>query len=342
MQISFVTRAEWIDMKNLELKPRAFDEPFEEGETPPPGGGGIMSKYLNVRKALPEATYTTTLSDVHTPVAIIEPLTFWGLDGIGEECRYEEKRDALAEYAGVKLLWAEEQEVLRWWGGPRKEILERVHGVLACNQYQAQLLKSVCDVPIRVLYTPIDENLYVAREKKPRVVAVGKIGLQKNSDTLIELFRLLKGQVETVYVGNAGLWGHYTYKSDVELERELASVVDVYVKSATAAETAAIVGESLCYVNLSVYDVGCLSYLEAAMSGCWCFCWDYHLMFDEYEHCQRVTDIEDTALQIIDRVTGDCVPCDALRDEIYQKHSYPAFRNQLQNVVSEVIFNATS
>lgn len=340
MQLSFVTRKEWTDLKNLELRPRAFDAPLPEGEVPPPGGGGIVSKYINVRKACPDAQFVTHVRDVTSLVAIVEPLTFWGLDGIGEECNYEAKRDALAEYQGVKLLWAEEQEVIRWWGGPRQAILDRVHAVLACNAYQEQLLKAVCDKPITRLYTPIDASLYAVREKKPCVVAVGKVGLQKNTDTLIELFRLLKGRVETVYIGNAGLWGTYTYAEDRELERELASVVDVHIPSATAVEVAKVVGESLCYINMSVYDVGCLSYLEAAMAGCWCFSWDYHLMFDEYQHCQKVHDVADAAEQIIDRVTFECVPCDALRNEVHLKHSYDAFRTQLQRAVQEVIFDA--
>ena len=337
MRVTFVTRPEWTDLSNLNLKPRA-DVPVRDGEMPPPGGGGIMSKYLNVRKACPSAQFATKMEDVATPVAIVEPLTFWGIDGHGTEANYEGKRDALGAYHGAKILWAEEQEVLRWWGGPREEILDRVHAVCACNAYQAQLLRAVVDKPIHILPTPIDEHLYTVRAKTPQVVAVGKVGLEKNVDTLLDLFDLLKGQVRTVYIGNAGLWGHRTYSIDAVIEQELASVVDEHIPSATAAEVARVMGESLMYVNMSIYDVGCLSFLEAAMAGCWCFCWEYHPMFREYEHVVPVVDVEDAAEKIIDRAVDTCEPCADLQAEVHRKHAYGAFNTQLRHVIGEVLF----
>ena len=338
MQLSFVTRPEWTDLDNLRLKPRAYDMPFPEGVKPPPGGGGIMSKYLNVRKACPDAQFVSSVADVTTPIAMVEPLIFWGLDGFGEEANYEEKRDALDAYSGVKILWAEEQEILRWWGNARDEILDRVHAVFACNAYQQQLLKSVVKIPIHRLYTPIDKHLYAPREKIPQIVAVGKIGLEKNVDTLLDLFETLKGQVRTVYVGNAGLWGHHTYKVDAVIEREITSVVDEHIPSATAAEVGKILGESLMYVNMSIYDVGCLSFLEAAMAGCWCICWHYHPMFREYGHVQHVHDVHEAAEIALEIASLEPQPCVALQEEVQAKHSYDMFRLQLQSAVQEVLF----
>lgn len=347
MRINFVTRSEWFDMSRLHLRPRANDLVMEEGEglatvVGNHAGGGMQSKYLNVAKACPDAHFVGDFNSFTEPIAIFEPLLFWGNDFKGQPEYFNEKRDALEAYQGLKLLWAEEQTIFRWFGYERGQILEQMHGILVCNEYQEQLVRAIAgDLPVLKLYTPIDENLYRPRPKKPQVVAIGKVGLQKNVDTLIEFFKLLGDDVHKIYIGNAGMWGQTEYDADPLLEREIASVVDEHIPSATASQVARILGESLCYINVSLYDVGCLSFLEASLAGCWAFCWEYHLMFDEYSNVVRFADIAEAREQILERVHGERIACDALRDEVLAKHSFSAFRENLESVVKEVIFDAS-
>ena len=68
-------------------------------------------------------------------------------------------------------------------------------------------------------------------------------------------------------------------------------------------------------------------------------------MFDEYADCQRFDTVDDLIPLITDVVgvaTEDAIDahCVALRDEVLEKHSYPAFREQLARVVTEVVFDA--
>lgn len=337
MQVGFVTRREWFDLKGLELRPGENKNDSQEGFQLR-AGGGMMSKYLNVRKACPEAHFTDTY-DVPGLVMIVEPLTFFG--DFRRSVPLEERLDALSKHNGLKFLWAEEQTIFRWPRQATEKILSEFDAVLACNLYQQQLIQGVYpDKTVKVLYTPIDQTLYQSRPKKRQVVAVGKIGLQKNTEAVIHLFEQLPTDVHKIYIGNSGLWGKVRYEADRDLEHRIAAVADEHLASATAAEVAKVVGESLVYINLSIYDVGCLSFLEAAMAGCWCYCWNYHPMFDEYENISRVENVSDGLSPMKERLeTENLEPNTALREEMLKKHSFDAFRGQLQRVLGEILIS---
>ena len=199
MHISCITRKNWIDPKALELEPQRG-----EGK----GGGGIMTKYLNLTKCCPNMHFTSDFGDPDLqPIVLVEPLCFFGNDpGITEAA--DSKIGKLAQHKGIKLLWCEEQEPFRWDYATQKTIFNLFDGLVACNAYQYQLLKTLpYKKPIYTLYTPIDPNLYYPEPKKRQIVVAAKVGLQKNTETLIKLFSELPPDVHTVYIGNAGLWG---------------------------------------------------------------------------------------------------------------------------------------
>ena len=353
MKVTIVTRKKWYDLESLNLRPGPNELKLLDGQGVPTvikqnAGGGMVSKYLNVRKACPDIHFTDQFNvNAWNPVVIVEPLIMHGRDGHGSKDEKGEGQDindqmeALAKFRGLKLLWAEEQEVLRWIPKHRDWILEQFDGLLACNVYQKQLLQSIApQMPVQVLYTPIDATLYKPLKKQKRVIGVGKIGLQKNSETLIEFFSALPDDVETMYIGNAGLWGNVQYQHDLTLEKQMSETVDVYIESATASEVAEHVGAACAYLNMSIYDVGCLSFLEAATAGCPCFCWDYHLMFDEYPHTRRFRGLLDG----LPRVLEACQDPKAdmlMRKDVMEKHSYDVFRHQLQQITTGAIFNET-
>lgn len=326
-KISCITRSKWSDLETLHVKPGV-------GE----GGGGIVLKYLNLRKCCRDMHFTNDFADPNMqPVIIIEPMAFHGSkEGI------ESNIKKLASHNSIKLLWCEEQAIFRWKGRIREQILSLCHGVVACNAYQAQLLKVIVpNVPIYTLYTPIDSELYKPVEKKRQIIVAGKVGLQKNTAALVKLFQALPSDVNKVYCGNAGMWGQVTYEADKKLELELARVTDEYVKEATPLDVAKFICESLVAVNCSIYDVGSLFALESGLGGCWFYAWRYHPMFDEYENFHRFDNLADGIRKITKCLETETQPNEKLRAELEKKHSYPAFRSQLRQLLGEVFVSGT-
>ena len=90
---------------------------------------------------------------------------------------------------------------------------------------------------------------------------------------------------------------------------------------------------------MSIYDIGCLFFLECGMAGVNFFAWNYHPMFDEYKHLRRFDTVEDGVLEIIDCFDQTVSPNTALMAEIREKHSFEAFRRQLAEIVQEVFIN---
>lgn len=328
MLVSCITRKAWSNLKTLEIKPTVGQ-----------GGGGVVTKYLNLRKCCPDMHFTNDFADPDMrPVMLVEPLCFHKNDRDVKES-VNSKIEKLRKHKAIKLLWCEEQAVFRWKGYRQKEIFSLFDGLLACNLYQYQLLKAIApDKPIYTLYTPIDGKLYAPKKKKKQVIVAGKVGLQKNIDAILQLFQELPKDIHTLYIGNAGMWGNYNYAYDKTLEDRLAEVADEYIHSASAIQTAQRIGESQVGINMSIYDVGSLFFLECGMAGCDFFAWQYHPMFDEYRNLTRFETVEDGALEIMDCFENQTLSPNAeLMAEINEKHSFQAFRNQLGSVIKSVL-----
>ncbi len=211
-----------------------------------------------------------------------------------------------------------------------------IDGLIACNQYQKQLLETLpFDLPIYTLYTPIDAEVYHPEEKKRQIIVASKVGFQKNTQAVIELFKQLPNDIHKVYIGNAEMWGKVVYEHDKEFEKGLARVSDTYIKSESPLETAKWIRQSQVGVNMSIYDVGSLFFLELAMAGGDFFAWHYHPMFDEYKHVKRFGTIEDGLPKIIECFEKQ-EPNTQLADEIAGKHSFASFKTQLGNIIQEV------
>ena len=329
MNISCITRAPWVDTKTLEAEPK-------EGT----GGGGVVTKYLSFAKCCPNIHFTSDFGDPDLrPVVLIEPLAIRIKDVVGEEIA-NGKMEKLEQHKGIKLLWCEEQTVFRWSYEVQYRIFSVIDGLIACNQYQKQLLETLpFDLPVYTLYTPIDSELFYSEPKKKQILVASKVGLQKNTQAIIELFRHLPDDVHKMYIGNAEMWGKVTYPIDKDIERTMSETADTYIKAASPLDTAAHIRESLVGINMSLYDVGSLFFLESAMSGCHFFAWNYHPMFDEYEHVDRFESLEDGLPKIVERFANP-EPNVALQREVTAKHSFEAFTAQLGNVIQEVFLNA--
>ena len=299
-------------------------------------GGGTRTKARNVRQAGIEVI--NNVDNCKTPFLLVEPLFINYYDG----CKHaDEAFDTImkglkkADY--IKMAWAEEQQLLRWSGKKRHKFLEPMSKLFVCNKYLKQLLSVYVSKPIGILRTPISSSSFIASKKQKRVVAIGKVSPHKCISDVIDLFKELPDSWEKVYIGNAGLWGTETNTTEIELEGRLKNSCD-WIPSLSQNEVADIASETFAYVNLARYDVGCLSFLEFAMAGCYCFCNDFHLMFDEYKHVARIHGPKDGANQIIDAFNQyGSNPNKRLRNQMVRMHSFEAFRKQLKDNTKEMI-----
>ena len=119
------------------------------------------------------------------------------------------------------------------------------------------------------------------------------------------------------------------------LEGQIKNVCDWY-PSMSANQVADIASSTFGYVNMARYDVGCLSFLEFAMAGCNCFCWDFHPMFDEYQNVHRFMNSEHAVKTITDQASEGLSRNQALREEMIDLHSFESFREQLSQLTIEV------
>ena len=294
-------------------------------------GGGMAVKTLYTQEAIPEMTITSDF-DIDIPVLLIDPL-------IMHEGDVMNNMEKLKSTKGIKILWAEEQELFRWTSALQKLMLGIVDGVSVCNEYLKQQFTPLIGHEPQILYTPISDN-HFDTTKQNRAIAAGQISLRKNTHGLMDTFKSLPETIETMYVGNSGLWGGVLIEADKALEMDVSDTVGKWVPSATMNEVAKFMAESMFYVNMSVYDVGCLSFLEAATAKCVCFAWDYHPMFDEYKTVIRFFNTTEM-LNKLDNVQKSGIAegvGGAQYDEITAKHSYPAFRRQLKEVIDNVMY----
>ena len=77
MNISCITRSNWVNPQTLNTKP-------ESGN----GGGGIVTKYLSFAKCCPDIHFTDDFGDENLrTIVIIEPLSIRIKDVVAEESR---------------------------------------------------------------------------------------------------------------------------------------------------------------------------------------------------------------------------------------------------------------
>lgn len=323
INVSVLTFRDWFDVNKIYTRPK-------EGRH----GGGIITKYLYVKTCLPDLHITDDCSDPNLKqMLLIEPMFI--------EHDYKEKLKALEKHRGIKLLWAEEQAVFRWELRQRERIFSAVDGLVACNLYQQQLLQVIAgDLPVYVLRSPIPEIAEVSNHREKRVIAVSKIGLQKNTEAIVKVFENLPDNIEKVFLGNSGLWGAHRYLYDLSIEERIAETADRHITGASLAEVAEILSTSAIYLSMTIYDVGSLAFLEAAMAGCTCLCWNYHPMFDEYNSVVRFRDVDEAVRVIGKRMEEPAAMDTQMRNEIIEKHSAEQFENALKSLFLEVFYYA--
>ena len=294
---------------------------------------GMTDKYWNACRAL-DINVTHLLKNV-SGVCLIDPLWLWETPDTedGATARWEE----LQQLNAIKIIWAEEQELLRWTRIRRMEFVNHCDLVTTCNKFLQGIFEEF-GIKSDILYTPIDEGYWMpAEKKKPIVIATAKIMTAKGAERYIELFDLLGSDVECVYIGHAGMWNNEPTPQERELEREIAKRC-TWIKYANRNKMREIFSEAAVYVNFARYDVGSLSFLQAGMSGCHCLLWNEHRQFDEYIHTKCVMHPKHAAELIEDIFTSERIETNTtLREFLIARHGLSAFRKNLNEIITKCI-----
>ena len=304
---------------------------------------GMTSKTWETKSAYPEIEITADLSD-KCMTMLIEPLVMHqrpeGDSDITRSEIFNNNISLMKDNPALKIAWSEEQELVRWRGKQRDQFLSLCNMLVVCNNYlQKQLSVYTRGVEKSILRTPINDEFYKPAEKKSRkIIAMGRICTAKNVEGVIQLFSHLPDNIEKVYIGNQLMWGVAPNQLNTDLERRLQKVVDRWIPLASREEVAKELSTALGYFNVSIYDVGCLSFLESAMSGCHCFAWKFHPMFDEYTACHRFVEYKEGAKRIVNVFDKSEGKADMnIRKQVHDWHSYASFRKQLNSIILQIM-----
>ena len=299
---------------------------------------GMNSKSKYILEAIPEINAT---NDPAFPchIMLVEPLGMH--DPIeGEPDVFNVHLEKLQNNPAIKITWAEEQMLLRWGNAQRKRLLDTTRHLATCNLYLQQLISPfIEEIPTSILRTPVSSKVYFPQKKQPKIVAMGRVCPEKNISGVIKVFESLPDDIEKVYIGNQGMWAEADTPQNTEYEKELEDVVDRWEPNLTTEEVAEELSTAWGYYNVSIYDVGCLSFLEASMAGCHCFAWNFHPMFDEYVHVKRFTGEEEASSIILNTLESEGLTPDMKNlNHVKSMHDYDMFALALKTLVMEVIF----
>ena len=326
-------------------------------------GGGVQSKVWNIQRAFPNMKIAHELGDV---INFIDPMWI-NVNNTGES--HERKLEELENSKAINILWQEELAMFRLTfnnlgkgqiiNDYRFKFYKKMDYIVNCNRYLNDMMKAYINSPMRILYTPIDDELFKPATKKKQIVAMGRICHQKNTKDVIQMFQALPDSIEKIYIGSADLWGkppkldeerqqkcdewqqavdqqQHEYEQNIELQKQIKEVCD-WKPALNKLQVAKILSESWAYLNMSRYDTGCLSFIESALSGCYCFCWENHPMFDEYGFVNRFRGIKDGANLIAELSEKHLDMNISLRNQMVAKHGYEAVREQLKSIVGDIL-----
>ena len=233
-------------------------------------GGGVGVKWARVEEALrlryPDISRVSSLDEVEGDAVIVEP--FW----FGSD--YKDSVKAFLERKfQFSMVYGTQEELIRWPASLRNALLENVTCITHNCEYLRKIYQCCGIYHSQVLCDPVPSHIFYPTQKVQRIFASGQISWEKNTESVIALFRALRGSgIETHFLGSATMWGETGISDDnvalrFRLQSELQSVTDVFHGNLSQAEVAHVANASMHYVHVAHYDVSVQRQQEAALGG---------------------------------------------------------------------------
>ena len=307
-------------------------------------GGGMPTKTLSVISVLSKRyklNLIDSFADRKNDIIVIEPLTPRLLDQ-----DLDQWVEDLHACDAKKILYCSEMEVNRWSPNLLTRILEGVDIVTANTKYQESLIRTLSNGERHPFYLcdPIDESLFrPAKDKKLRVFSAGRVSKDKNTHFLVDVFSKIKktwGElVEVAYFGAANLWGHET-PEDLEIQRNLEQVCDVFRGGMRRNEVASLFGESLIFIAKSKHDVYSSTHAEILSAGC-ISVGGGHPLYQErpgISGLREADEFVDAIGELLDLKESEIKQASQeSRDYILQNCGFEAFLGQFERIMGELI-----
>lgn len=257
----------------------------------PPGienpGGGISDKTLAVLKAWRRFYQVGVSENVHNypdaKILVVEPLWFKLRGNLRDPLWAPDMEEAVRAYesydTAFKICYLSEFSFLKFPKRYRDRIIAASTVVTSNCAYQKAYFAQF-GIKTSHLCDPVDDTQLpaLALPRTMNVCAVGRISTTKNSQKIADLFQALKAYpIETVYIGDAGLWGDVN-ALDKSIELQIQQVADRYYPNQTLKTLMQQLNGYACGVFDSFHDSCSASNITALMSGVRCLygrhgCW---------------------------------------------------------------------
>ncbi len=251
-------------------------------------GGGMGPKTLNAIDAWRRFYQVYVSQDINAhptvDILVVEPLWFNLRGGFGnlENPDLEEAVSAYEKHpAGIKVIYQSEFTMLKLPAEFRTRIVKASSVVTSNCTYQKRMYEMMGIKTVR-LCDPQSEDVYYhpTVPKELSIIAMSRISTQKNTQKVVEVFKLLKDTpIETVFAGGASLWG-FSRKQDLEIEQELRSVSNRFYHNLTQLPLGKLLASCGCAMFDVFHDCCASSNLQALLAGCLCF-YGMHGLFIE-------------------------------------------------------------
>ena len=268
----------------------------------PPGknnpGGGVPLKYARTASIPGNHNFRiiTSLAEVESDILFADWIWFTGafMDDIGvnPDEQVEKFLDADVRFKGISGM---ELSVMKWPDARRKKLIENVDCITHVNDYQRKMYQYCGIKDSKRLCDPVPEHLFYPAEKSKRLVCNGQIGTHKRSHLVYELFKMLRNtDIQTCYIGDSTTWGAPVAKKDINLERKIKGVADVFIGNCTQIDVAYWLNQSTFYAHVGWHDVSPIAQREASMAGVVTFALTHPSMKEvpayRYETIQEIAD----------------------------------------------------
>lgn len=306
----------------------------------PPGprnpGGGAATKVHRVKSVL-SAYYDVRFADSlstsdQSSILLLDPILLAFAKNKAELIDLYESHPGL-----LKVLSCTDQSIIEISQEERERVCSISDIVISSSAFQGTQLANL-NIDSLVVTDPVPD-IFFAPSKEPglRVIAIGQISSIKNSQTVIEIYRILteKG-IRTAYCGGAALWGKASSES-LFLERSLRSVTDDFYNNISEFELMRELQKSSIGLFCSYHDTGSESNLEWCATGRWSF-YGGHGLWEERPGEHGLNSVEDFCDAILDYSSeGLNLPSDRDRRESHNwavaNCSFSAFLEKWQEVV---------